>query len=373
MNAVSGRAMRRWALVAAIAVVACVLPTVIAALPVTDSGVSATRLRQLIVASARPYSGYARTQGELGLPSLPDLGDLSGLLSGTTDIRVWYRSALAQRVDEIDTVGERDVYTTASGEYTWDYGTDLLTKIVGTEPVRLPRAGDLVPPDLARRVLTMDSQDPVTPLPVRRIAGIDAAGLRLRPVDPATTVGQVDIWADPHTGLPLRVEVTPRGAVQPILTSQFIEVDQSDPGAAVLTPPVSSAGGVSIADAPDIVGALGQLGRFPLPGQLAGYTLQPQLPGLPGVGHYGSGLATFAVLPLPGNVGNSAMDTLGKAGATRIDLPRGRALLIQIPLLSVVIEQVGYGRRSYLVAGLVNPSVLSQAATELSQTHRMFR
>ena len=39
-----------------------------------------------------------------------------------------------------------------------------------------------------------------------------AAGLRLSPADPDTTVGRVDVWADPPTGLPLHVEVAPKSA-----------------------------------------------------------------------------------------------------------------------------------------------------------------
>ncbi|HWC82675.1 MAG TPA: hypothetical protein VG756_22210 [Pseudonocardiaceae bacterium] len=360
-------AARRWALVAALAALACVLPTVVASLPTGSAEPGADRLRQLVLDSAdQPYVGYARAQAELGLPDLPDLGNLSGLLSGTTDIRVWYRSDQHKRVDVIDTVGERDVYTTPTGEYTWDYGIDLLTRIVGSEPVRLPEAGDLVPPDLARRVLRLDPADPVASLPTRRIAGIDAAGLRLRPTDPATTVGQVDMWVDPANGLPLRVEITPRGAAQPILTSQFLDLSQAAPDSSTLTPPVSGAGGVSTATAPDVLGALNTLGRFPLPRLLAGYPLQPQLAGLPGVGRYGAGLATFVVLPLPGNVGSSAIRTALTAGATQLTMQRGRAVLIGIPMLSVLLEQAGFGRRTYLVAGLVTPAVLRQAATQLA-------
>src|SRR3712207_7111533 len=45
-------------------------------------------------------------------------------------------------------------------------------------------------------------------------SGRDAAGLRLTPSDPDTTIGRVDIWADatgdPATALPLRVEVSAR-------------------------------------------------------------------------------------------------------------------------------------------------------------------
>src|SRR5205823_3186404 len=155
------------------------------------------------------------------------LSDVAALLSGTTQIRTWYASPDRNRVDVITSAGgERDVYQTPTGEFTWDYGTNLLTEVIGAEPVRLPRAGDLVPPELARRVLALAPTDPVTALPPRRVAGIDAPGLRLRPTDPTTTVGQVDLWADPASGLPVQVEITPRGVGAPVLTSRFVDLDQ---------------------------------------------------------------------------------------------------------------------------------------------------
>ena len=359
----SRRAAGRWALVAAAAAACCAAPSVLNALPVGSAHVSVSRI---LASAGQPYSGYARTQAELGLPSLPDLSDVTSLLSGTTDVRAWYLAANRNRVDVIDTVGERDVYQTPGGTYTWDYGRDQLTEVTGTEPVRLPRAGDLLPPDLARRVLGMDSVDPVVPLPDRRIAGIDAAGLRLRPTDPATTVGQVDIWADPATGLPLRVEITARGGAQPILVSQFVTVSQTAPNEEDTDPPDQP---VAKVGAPNVLGAINGIGRFPLPTSLAGYPRQAQLAGLPGVGHYGAGLATFVVLPLPRNLGSSAIDTALKGGGTKLTVARGRAVVIQIPLLTVLIEQVGY-RRTYLLAGFVNPAVLSQAATDLATIRR---
>lgn len=359
-----GRRSARWALVALVAAVACAVPSVVASLPVGGGRLGAVQLRAKIEASAaQPYSGFARTQAELGLPDLPAVGDVTSLLSGTTNIRVWYQTPDDNRVDVIDTVGERDVYQTPGGQFTWDYGTGLLTKILGAEPVRLPRAGDLLPPDLARRILAMDPVDRPLALPPRRIAGLAAEGLRLRPTDPETTVGQVDIWADPITGLPLRVEVTARGATTPLITSQFVSVDRGSPDVSALRPP-DAGGQLATAQAPDIVSAIAGFSRARLPRELAHYLLQPQLPGLPGVGRYGAGLATFVVLPLPGNIGRPAIEAATKAGATDVLVSRGRAVLIGIPLLGVLIGQVG--RRTYLVAGFVSHGVLQEAANELS-------
>ena len=63
--------------------------------------------------------------------------------------------------------------------------------------IRLPDASDLLPPTLARLMLQGVRPDELSRLPVRRIAGIEAPGLRLIPAEPASTVARVDIWADP--------------------------------------------------------------------------------------------------------------------------------------------------------------------------------
>ena len=46
------------------------------------------------------------------------------------------------------------------------------------------------------------------------MAGIAAAGVRLTPAERATSIARVDIWADPESGLPLRVELS--GAGDPV-------------------------------------------------------------------------------------------------------------------------------------------------------------
>lgn len=361
-----GSRIARWALVAAIAVVACAVPSVVASIPAASSPIGVDQLRQRIESSGnQQFSGYARMQIELGLPNLPDLDNLTSLLAGTSDVRVWYAGPDRNRADVVNTIGERDVYQTPIGVTTWDYTSNLLTEVVGQQVLRLPTAGDFVPPALARRVLSMDPTDKATPLPSMRIAGISAAGLRIRPTDPATTVQQVDIWADPATGLPLQVEITARGATKPVLVSRFLNLTKGAPDPSSLQPPAQP-GGLVQAAAPTILSALNNFGQRPLPSTLDNYQRQPQLPGLPGIGRYGTGLSQFVVLPLPRNIGRSAFDTISKNGGKKIQVDRGRAVVIQIPLLTVLIAQVDC-RHTYLVAGLVDSTVLQQAAKELQE------
>jgi hypothetical protein len=365
--------LRRWSLVAGVAAVLLVVPTVVAALPARVAPIEPARLAELIMRSAdRPYQGYAESSGRLGVPELPNLSQVSSLLTGTTRIRSWYDSPTSWRFDVLSSLGgERDVYRTPNGEYIWDYGANLLTEVIGGQPVRLPRAGDVLPPDLARRVLSAAPGEPVSALPARREAGVSAAGLRVRPADPDTSVGQVDIWADPDSGLPVRVEVSARGASQPVLVSRFVELTQQRPAAETLVPNKPPDGGFTVTTAPDIVEALGATAPVSFPASLAGRAQRRgELSGLPGIGLYGTGLSAFVVLPLPRNIAGSATDAARKAGASDLTLPGGTGVLLSVAPVSVVIERSTVARRSYLLAGLVIPSVLERAAAELSTVPR---
>ncbi len=214
MSVVRGQAARRWSVVAAGVATLCALPAVIGALPVPGSALTAAQLRARIMASAPvPYQGYAESTASLGLPQLPDLGDVITLLDGTTDQYAWYRSPGRWRADQLTAAGEDDIYQTSRGTFVWDYARGLLTQLTGAQPVRLPRAADLLPPALARRLLGLASPaDRLYRLPSQRVGGVDAAGLRLVPADSGSTIGQIDVWADPATGLPVQVEVFGRGA-----------------------------------------------------------------------------------------------------------------------------------------------------------------
>jgi hypothetical protein len=385
--------LRRWALVAAVAAVLVSIPAVVAAIPVSVPPVEAGTLRELILRSAnQPYQGYAESTGGLDVPDLPNLSQVSSLLNGTTRIRSWYDSPDRWRFDVLTLSSERDTYHNSDGEFVWDYGTNLVTQqggqilyrvsgssdgvfeLANEPPVRLPRAGDLLPPDLARRVLSSAPGDRVESLPGRRIAGIGAAGLRVRPADPDTSIGYVDIWADPGTGLPLQVEVTARGADHPVLVTRFLELSLDRPPAGTLTPNQPKDAGFTLTTAPDIEQAMGQLGPVQLPETLAGRAQQAgTLAGLSNVGLYGTGLSAFVVLPIPRNLAGSATDAARKGGATDITLPGGTGVQLTIAPLTVIVLRSNVARRSYLLAGLVNPALLQRAAGDLSTVPRSGR
>ncbi|MEV4596798.1 hypothetical protein AB0K15_05290 [Amycolatopsis sp. NPDC049253] len=364
---------RRWAVVAVVAVALVALPSLVAALRPAGPAADAGHLRDLVLGSAgKPYQGLAQSRGSLAIPELPDLADVSALFSTTTTTRAWYAGPDRYRVAVLTTTGEHDVYHLPEGEYTWDYGANMLTRLTGDAAVRLPRAGDLLPPELARWALRSAPADPVSTLPPRTIAGIPAAGFRLVPADPETTIGGVDVWADPGTGLPLRVEVTARGQRAPMLTAEFEDVEQTAP---VVTAPVPAPGsGFTATNAPDLSNALGALGRVRLPPKLGGRPVRTaNFGGVQGAALYGSGLAAFAVVAVPRAVADGAADAAGKAGGTAITMPRGTAVQLSVTPLSLAIVRPPSSRRGYLLAGLVAPPVLAAAAADLATLRRSGR
>jgi hypothetical protein len=344
----------------------CGLPAIAAAWPVPNSPLSAGALRARIVASADvPYQGYVETSVDLDLPSLPDLGEVSSLLDGVTDQYAWYRSPGQWRADVLSGTGEDDTYQTSQGTFQFDYAQNLLTLITGTQPVRLPRAADLLPPALALRLLSFASSAAhISRLSSERVAGVDAAGLRLVPDDPDTTIGAVDIWADPGSGLPLQVEVITRGETQPILVARFLDLSESRPSLADVTPDPAPGVGMTTTALPDVSGIVNRFGP-PLPAQIAGRSQVPVPGGLADVAAYGSGFSRFAVLPLPNRVGQSALNAAEAAGAGGINLSGGTGALIETPLLTVLLAQSSFGGPVYLLTGAVTPTLLVQAGSDL--------
>ena len=356
----------------------CALPAVIAALPVQQSSISAATLRARIMASASvPYEGYAESTVDLGLPVLPDLRDVSQLLDGTTDQYVWYRSPAYWRADDVTGTGESDIYADGQVTYLWDYGRSLFTQVIGAQPVRLPRAADLLPPALARRLLGIAAAtDHFSRLPSRRVAGVDAAGLRVMPADRGTTIGAIDIWADPRTGLPVEVQITGRGATQPVLSSSFLELSQHRPGLGVVTPHPAPGIGFTATGLPAVDSVLngdgdGDHDGSPFPRQLGGRN-HVAIPGSPpGVAVYGTGFSRFVLLPLPRAVGSTVLNAAIGAGADVVPVAGQTGVLIRTPLLTVLMVRAGLRPATFLFAGAVTPAVLENAATSLV-THLAF-
>jgi hypothetical protein len=361
---VSRRALRRWAVVAAGTAVICALPAVVAAWPVPDSSVSVAQLRARIIASSDvAYQGYAESSVDLNLPNLPDLGNVIALLDGSTDQYTWYRSSTHWRADVLTDVGEEDTYQSGQDTFTWSYTGNLLTQVLGAQPVRLPRAADLLPPPLARRLLGFAGrEDHFSRLPSERVAGMDAAGLRVVPGSTASTIGAVDIWADPANGLPVEVQLFARGATAPLLVTRFLDLSLAKPALSTVTPHPAPGVGYTTTQLPDVSRILNEFGP-PLPAQLGGYTEVANPGGLADVAAYGTGFARFVVVPLPQHTGTAALSAASSVGAS-VKVPDGTAVLIQASLLTVELARPP-GGPTYLLTGAVTPAVLERAANEL--------
>ncbi|MEV8508436.1 hypothetical protein AB0368_26940 [Actinoplanes sp. NPDC051475] len=299
---VRAQARLRWSLVGALIVVLVAVPVALAHRPVPATGVAPGTLREEIMASARrPFHGYAQSTGSLGLPALPGLAQVTAALSGTTEMRVWYAAPDRWRLDVLGPGTERDLYRSGDGQVVWDYGDNQLSLILGEQPVRLPRAADLTPPELARRLLSLAAGDRLEPLPGRRVAGVLAAGLRIVPAAAGTTIAHADIWADRASGLPVRVEVTARGVARPVFVTRFLELILAAPAAGVLEPPARRPGtGFTTTEAADVLGVLDRWDSVTPPDLLAGQPRQPAAGGVTALGAYGTGLARFVVVGLPG-------------------------------------------------------------------------
>jgi hypothetical protein len=366
----TGPALRRWGLVLGLVVVLAAIPIAINQWPVKAASIDAGTLRARLAASGgQAFQGYAQSTGLLPLPALPNLSQVTALVSGTTEMRTWYLGPGRWRVDVLGEGTERDLYKTPEAEYTWDYGDNQLTRIVGDQPVRLPRAADLTPPELARRILSIAAGDRVEPLPAKRVAGVDAAGLRLVPASPDTTVAHVDIWADPANGLPLQAEITAKGGTRPVFVTRFLEIHFGAPAASVLTPPAPRPGiGYTVTEAPDILSAINRRRPAFLPAGLAGLPRRDAVAGLAAVAVYGTGLSSVVVAGLPGRFGGQAFQQIQTYGQ-EVQVPGdSEASLITTGLLSVLAVRMG--DRVFLVAGLVGTPLMQRVAGSLAERVR---
>ena len=213
----------RWIVVAVVAIACATAPALLRVVPAHDSDISATALAKRIHASAAlGWSGEVHALGALEVPLTGStFGGVSRLLGGQTDLRVWWRDPehwRARPAPHQRRAGPRSGSGTQTMRWTYESSTARFTPY---SEVRLPNDSDVVPPVLADRLLSGAKAAELTRLPARRVDGRSAAGLRLVPSDPRTTIARVDVWADEDSGLPLRVDVYDEGGRdRPILTTQ---------------------------------------------------------------------------------------------------------------------------------------------------------
>jgi hypothetical protein len=375
---------RRWAVVVVVLALALAIPAVIASWPVSPAAaLTPAQLRDRVTASSDvPWSGYAEASGGLNLPDVAQFSDVTSLLSGTSRLRVWYAAPDDSRVDQLYPTGERSRYTTPTGQAVWDYGAQLLTLVRRDPVVRLPRVDDLPPPQLARRLLSGTARGDVpTPLPARRLAGVDAAGFRVIVADPRTTVGAVDVWADPVSGLPVGVEVRTKDAAGtlaagPVVVSTMLELDQSSPDPAVLVPHAGPGAGTTRSPTSDLFGILGRGNPAAVPARVDGVARERPQRGFGAIGQYGTSLSQLIVVPLPPDLATSLLSNIDRGGsasrsvavgsqpAARGQTSSSQAGALSSPLLQLAVVRVG--DRAWAVGGLVPDAVIDRAVSDVA-------
>ena len=351
----------RWLIVLVTAAALIGIPVAVRARPVADAGLSPQDLVTRIQASAdRRWSGYVQTDGALQVPDSDSFVGLAQLLGEDNDLRVWWRAADDWRIDRIRSTGETDLFRRGSTTIRWVFESSVAT-IAPVSEIRLPDASDLLPPTLAGLMLQGVRGEELTPLPGRRVAGIEAAGIRLIPAERATSIARVDIWADPDSGLPLQVELSGAGDARPVLTSAFRDVSLTEPDPEVTLFRPASGVDIAFEESVDVAAAANALSAYDLPTSLAGLdTRGGEDPGAVGV--YGRGPTTLMVLPLRGQVAGPLRARLRDSGGAQETTV---GTLAPVGPVGVLLTPRTDRQGALLLTGTVTGDTLQEAATEL--------
>lgn len=346
------------------AVLLVVLPLAVAHRP---GGAPATRPTAELLAQVRAsgsvgWSGRAESTGALQLPSSDSFATLGQLLGEQVELRAWWRGERSWRVDRIRSTGETDTFRDGNGQVRWIFESERAT-YSPVSTIRLPDAVDVLPPALGRDLLQGATPDELTAIAGRRIAGVDAAGYVLTPSEASSTVARVELWLEPSTGLPVRVDLYAKDGARPVLSTTLTELTLRDPDPADVRfdPPAS----VSLAyeESTDVVAAANGLQAADLPRALAG--LGPRGGDAPGaVGVYGRGPTTMIVFPLRGSVAGPLREQLERNGAASRSRQGTLAPVGPVNLLLTRFPGRGGG---YLLAGTVTPETLAEAADQLQE------
>src|SRR3954470_1940919 len=173
MSAARMTAPRRWLVVGLGVALLVAAPVVLHALPASDADVPASALLRSIEGSrSQSFTGIVDTVGNIGLPSNDELSGLTDLVSNTNRLRVWWRDPTTWRVATLRTTGETDLLHAGNRMLRWVYESKSVT-LVPDVPVRLPYTADLVPNELARRLLSGARPDELSRIGARTVAGRD--------------------------------------------------------------------------------------------------------------------------------------------------------------------------------------------------------
>ncbi|WP_375400726.1 outer membrane lipoprotein carrier protein LolA [uncultured Amnibacterium sp.] len=198
--------------------------------------------------SVKALSGTVSQTSDLGLPALPTTGADSdsstaaalNLLTGSHTFRVFAAGRSDRRVQVLDSSGERDVVQHGTSIWSYDSAKDEADHVT-IDPSKLPAhrdapgdgaAGTVTPDQAATQLLAkLAPSSTVTTDTNASVAGRDAYVLKIVPKTAATTVGSVEIAVDAETGLPLRVQVVPRGTTSPAVSIGYTAISYATPPA----------------------------------------------------------------------------------------------------------------------------------------------
>jgi hypothetical protein len=351
----------RWLAVILTAAAFVAAPLLMSARPATPSDISATELAGRVRQSAGVgWSGYVETSGTLQVPDNESFATLAQILGEKTQLRVWWRNGGDWRVDRIRATGETDLFRQQGYTVRWVFESQTAT-FSPVSKIRLPDASDLLPPTLARGLMQGARNDELSRLPTRRVAGIEAPGLRLTPDEPATTVAHVDIWAEPTSGLPLQLELYGIGEQRPVLTTTLRELSLQEPAAGITDFTPADGVRVNYEQSVDVAAAANAFAPYDLPASLAGLNSRDgEDPGA--VGIYGRGPTTLIALPLRGRVAAPLRRQLSDRGSAQFT---DVGTLAPVGPVGLLITPYRGRNGAFLLAGTVNFETLRQAAAEL--------
>jgi hypothetical protein len=192
-----------------------------------------------------PMSGTVTETVSLGLPKLPDTGNLNSptsLLTGSHTLNLWYDGPRHYRIALPDQMRETDIYRDGGTAWLWQSSDNAVTKFVlparaGAPAGHLPPAATpLTPQQAAADALALAGKSTkVTVASNVTVAGRGAYDLALQPKDTRSLIGEITIAIDASTSVPLQVQVFARGATSPAISVGFTHVSFAAPAASDLT------------------------------------------------------------------------------------------------------------------------------------------
>jgi len=288
--------------------------------------VSAEDLVQSVLTakSVPALAGTVTATNNLGLPSVPGLGQASRFLAnGSTSTQVWTDGKGRGRVSLPSGTSEETIVFDGATVWDWTSSNNTVHKSTGApdkaHPDK-PSSGEVAtdPAQAAKQVIGLISKDSTVKVDgTATVAGRSAYELVLAPKPTERTMlREVRIAVDSETKIPLQLSVLANGNAQPVAQIGFskLEIAAQDPALFTFTPPSNAK--VVTGDAQD---QAKQDQAKQKAGEAKGQLPEPQI--------VGSGWDTVLVEKLPagtlsGSAGGSEQSSTANKGGQSIDPSR---------------------------------------------------